>query len=364
MLKIIISSVVTFIMLSLFDLSLPKLFSAEAVRSGMPELVNEWFQSYHKLDRIERKIDKVFFTRMIDISENYCADSFSKPGYKPVPDECPYPYDSSKLHDNTIYKEWCEETFDDGIYIYNAYKDIAFNIEYTPEQAKTDIWQTPFETNRSQKGDCEDIVFLFSSYLPPEQKNAMIIWGWVIDKRSRVARAHVWHQLIDKTGQQYIVEGFSREWNGIIPINIAEKTELRKPIFTMTHIEVCKLASLTSPPDSWQTYQSLIDFCMSANFIEFYTKNLKVSQGIDFLLNTYYGYIGHLLNTQSKSFKNKDTISGSYQTGYNVYSTMGREVTNIFNKLYDLFIKCNRQKEEFDQNMEMAYRSLVNTTAN
>jgi hypothetical protein len=177
---------------------------------------------------------------MTETSGNYFADSFSKPRYKPVPDECPYPDNSRKLFDSITYKEWCEETFDDGKYIYDAYRDVAFNIEYTPEQSKTDIWQTPFETNRSQKGDCEDAVFLFSSHRSFEQRNAMIIWGWVIDKHSRVARVHVWHQLIDKVGQQYIVEGFSKDWNGIIPIEVAGKTELRKPIFTMTHAEVCK----------------------------------------------------------------------------------------------------------------------------
>ena len=375
MLKIITSLVCHFIMLSLSNLSfatgnkqpgrsLPVFCSVEAVRSGVPELAQERFQLHHKFVQTGMITDNVLLTRMTETSENYCADSFSKPEYKPVPDECPYPDNNSTLYDNTMYKEWCEETFDDGKYIYDAYKDIAFNIEYTPEKAKTDIWQTPFETNRSQKGDCEDAVFLFSSHLCPEQKNAMIIWGWVIDKRSRVARAHVWHQLIDKAGQQYIVEGFSRDWNGIIPIAVTEKTELRKPIFTMTHTEVCKLASLTSKPDSWQTYQSLIDFCMSANFIEFYTKNLNASQGIDYLLNTYYGFIGHLLNTQSRSFKDKDTISERYQTGYSVYPTLEKEVTNIFKKLYELFSRCNRQKEEFDQNMQIAYRSLVNTTTN
>ncbi|MCP4266275.1 MAG: hypothetical protein GY777_11990 [Candidatus Brocadiaceae bacterium] len=371
MLKIITGFVCYFIMLSLSNLSfatgnkqpdrsLLVSCSGEALSSGVPDR----FKLNYEFVQTGRIADNVLLTRMTETTENYFADSFSKPGYKPVPDECPYPDNGSKLYDNTKYKEWCEESFDDGKYVYDAYKDIAFNIKYTPEQAKTDIWQTPFETNRLQKGDCEDAVFLFSSHLSSGQENAMIIWGWVIDKRSRVGRAHVWHQLIDKAGQQYIVEGFSRDWNGIIPIEVAEKTELRKPIFTMTHTEVCKLASLTSRPDSWQTYQSLIDFCMSANFIEFYTKNLNASQGIDYLQNTYYGFIGHLLNAQNRSSKDKDTIAERYQTGYNVYPTLGKEVTNIFKKLYELFVRCNRQKEEFGQDMQIAYRSLVNTTTN
>jgi hypothetical protein len=215
MLKIITSLVCPFIMLGLSNLSfatgnkqpvIPLLifFGVEAVHSFVPELAHERFQPHHKLLKTSRITDNVLLTRMTETSVNYFADSFSKPRYKPVPDECPYPDNSRKLFDNITYKGWCEETFDDGKYIYDAYRDIAFNIEYTPEQSKTDIWQTPFETNRSQKGDCEDAVFLFSSHLSFEQRNAMIIWGWVIDKHSRVARAHVWHQLIDKVGQQIL----------------------------------------------------------------------------------------------------------------------------------------------------------------
>ncbi len=368
MLKIITSLVCTFIMINVFnqsfttdceqlDLSLPILFNAEEVVSSVPGRANERFQP-------DWVTNKVFLTKMMGLPNNYRADSFSKLWYKPVQDEYPYLDNSGNLRDNTLYKEWCEETFDGGLYIYDAYRDIAFNIEYTPEQAKTDIWKTPFETNRSQKGDCEDAVFLFSSHLPSKQENAMIIWGWVIDKSTRVAKAHVWHQLIDKTGQQYIVEGFSNDWSGIIPIEVAGRVELRKPIFTMTHAEVCQLACLASKPDSWQTYQSLIDFCLSANFIDFYTKNINVSQEIDYMLNTYYGFIGHLLKIQDRSFRDKGTISNRSLAGYNIYPAMGKEVTNIFTHLYELFIKCNRQKKEFCQNTQIAYRSLVNTTTN
>ncbi len=365
MLKIITRLVCAFIMINVFnqsfttgykqlDLSLPTLLNAEVVVPSVPGWANERFQP----DWIT---NSVFLAKMMGHSDNYYAENISKPWCKPVQDECPYPDNSGSLCDNTLYKVWCEETFDDGLYIYDAYRDIAFNIEYTPEQARTDIWKTPFETNRSQKGDCEDAVFLFSSHLPSKQENAMIIWGWVIDKSSRVAKAHVWHQLIDKTGQQYIVEGFSRDWSGIIPIEVAGKTELRKPIFTMTHAEVCQLASLASKPDSWQAYQSLIDFCLSANFIDFYTKNINASQGIDYMLNTYYGFIGDLLKTQDRSVKDKETLSNR---AYDIYPAMGKEVTNIFTHLYELFIKCNRQKKEFGQNTQIAYRSLVNTTIN
>ena len=62
--------------------------------------------------------------------------NLSKPSYKPVPDTYLYIEDEEKSNDNFLYKEWCEKTFDNGSYIYEAYKNIAFNIEYTPEPYK------------------------------------------------------------------------------------------------------------------------------------------------------------------------------------------------------------------------------------
>lgn len=305
--------------------------------------------------------DNTVLAGITDTAEYFHADHFSKPGYKPVPDECPYPDNNGKLLDNFMYKDWCEGTFDNGKYIYEAYKDIAFNVKYTPEQAKTDIWQTPYETNKSKKGDCEDAVFLFTSHLSPMQKNATIIWGWVIDKGSKIARAHVWSQLTDKAGQQYIVEGFSKDWDGIIPLEIVEKTELRKPIFTITHSGFCRLSSLVSKPDSWQAYQSIINLCTSANFIEFYSRNLNISQGMDPHFNPDYGFIGYLLDTQTESYK--DTISHRYQTRPNISPTMDKQISNVFKKLHELFIRCERQRENFGLDMQIAYRNLVNTNS-
>ena len=285
------------------DPSSPVPARSEVVRSDGSEHTGKQLLS-ERLGQADKSVlEGIAYT-----TEHFRADNFSKPVYKPVPDECPYPDNNGKLFDNFMYKDWCEETFDNGKYIYEAYKDIAFNIKYTPEQARTDIWQTPYETNKSRKGDCEDAVFLFTSHLPSMQKNAKIIWGWIIDKGSRVARAHVWSQLTDKAGQQYIVEGFSNDWDGIIPLEIVERTELRKPIFTITHSEVCRLSNLVSRPDSWQTYQSIIDLCTSANFIEFYSRNLNTSQGMDSRTSDPdYGFIGYLLDTQTKSYK--DMIS-------------------------------------------------------
>jgi len=349
-------------MLSLFNLSFafgndqPDPSSPVPTRSDGLEPADKRFLP-ERLDQT----DNTVLAGITDTAEYFHADHFSKPGYKPVPDECPYPDNNGKLLDNFMYKDWCEGTFDNGKNIYEAYKDIAFNVKYTPEQAKTDIWQTPYETNKSKKGDCEDAVFLFTSHLRPIQKNATIVWGWVIDKGSKIARAHVWSQLTDKAGQQYIVEGFSKDWDGIIPLEIVEKTELRQPIFTITHSGFCRLSNLVSKPDSWQAYQSIINLCTSANFIEFYSRNLNISQGMDPHFNPDYGFIGYLLDTQTESYK--DTISHRYQTRPNISPAMDKQISNVFKKLHELFIRCERQREHFGLDMQIAYRNLVNTNS-
>ncbi len=367
-LKLLTYLVFIFIMLSLLNLSfttghdqpdipLPVPSYTKVVCSGEPELICELLLP-ERFVRADSRADKAIPEKTRETSEYFCADKFSKPGFKPVPDECPYPGNNGLLQDNFMYKEWCKETFENGKYIYEAYKDIAFNIKYTPEQAKTDIWQTPFETKRSKEGDCEDAVFLFSSHLPPKQRNAMIIWGWVIDKESRVARAHVWYQLIDKVGRQYIVEGFSEDWNGIIPMKIVEETESRKPIFAITHSEVSRLAELTSNPDSWQTYQSLIDFCRSANFIEFYSENINISQDIDSQHNLNYEFVGYLLNTQRKLFE--DTTFRRNPSRHRISPFVSKEISNIFKELYELFTRCEKQRVSFGSNLQIAYRNMNN----
>ncbi len=146
-------------------------------------------------------------------------------------------------HENRQYLKWCEETFDNGSDIYEAYKKIAFNIEYVPEEKKTDFWQTPSETARIRKGDCEDAVLLFFSKISPQQKGAEIVWGWVFNRETMVGRAHVWYQVKDKNGLSYVVEGFSKDWNGIIPEAVLELNEIRKPIFVIDHATISHLVN-------------------------------------------------------------------------------------------------------------------------
>ncbi len=225
--------------------------------------------------------------------------TFSGLGYNPVVDEvCPLA-NGEEANENLPYKKWCEEKFDNGSYIYQAYKDIAFNIEYTPEENKTDYWQSPDETARLKKGDCEDAVFLFYSHLPKDQNNAQIVWGWVVDKESAVGRAHVWYQLVDRKGYQWIVEGFSQHWNGIIPMEEIEKTETRKTIFTLPHLAV---SSFVDSPKSANRRGNIPSF----GFPDTYNHNSE-----------------------------KIPFTGDYAT--RSFPNSNREITNIINKLHELF---------------------------
>lgn len=173
------------------------------------------------------------------------ADMFlSGRGYKPVEDtrseKLTTTHFSSKssIPDNPLYREWCTNTFNNGKQIYEAYKEIAFDIEYRSEPPKTDYWQTPVETRQSKKGDCEDSVFLFFSRLSELDIDGDVVWGWVTDRRNSMAFAHVWYQLFDKRGKAYIVEGFSKEWNGIIPAEMILGTEERVPTLMLRHNQI------------------------------------------------------------------------------------------------------------------------------
>ncbi|MDP6547922.1 MAG: hypothetical protein QF917_03100 [Candidatus Woesearchaeota archaeon] len=253
--------------------------------------------------------------------------------------------------DNSEFKKWCIETFDNGKYIYEGYKDIAFNIKYTLEQAKTDFWQTPFETTKSKRGDCEDAVFLFYSHLLPKQDNAEIVWGWLIDRRTRIAKAHVWYQLKDKEGRLYAVEGFSNDWNRIIPMEIIKQTESRKPIFILSHLEASGLADMVSKPDSWENYQMLADlYSGSTNFFapESEDKNSTAGKYTKRHSNPKLdGYITTLPSyNESWEHSAKDRMA----------VVLSKEISKIFKKLHILFTRYEGQKEDYTKNLQAAYK--------
>lgn len=193
------------------------------------------------------------------IATSFCAEVFADisyadlflegKGYKPVNDTWQintFPLNGENkdciLPESLLYREWCANTFVNGEQIYEAYKEIAFALKYHADPPKTDYWQTPIETAQWKQGDCEDSVFLFFSQLEKLEIDGEIVWGWVVDKNNLTAFAHVWYQLFDKYGEAYIVEGFSREWNGIIPAELLSKNEERVPTLRLEHATISKVA--------------------------------------------------------------------------------------------------------------------------
>lgn len=172
---------------------------------------------------------------------NYCSANEEKfVGYNPIDQE----YNIIDK-ENLQYKKWCEEIFEYGEDIYDAYKSIVF-IQYIPELEMADIWQTPKQTVESGKGDCEDVAFLCMDYLSRSKSNVDIVWGWVCNKKTCMWFAHVWCEIIGRDGEKYVIEGSSGKWNGIIPIHEINKFESRDPIFKLSCKDFRKLYNLSS----------------------------------------------------------------------------------------------------------------------
>jgi hypothetical protein len=280
---------------------------------------------------------------------NEITGNFSRPGYRPVSDTCPYVGDGYDLNDNFLYKEWCEETFDKGNHIYEAYKNIAFNIEYTPEPP-------PIETARLKKGDCEDAVFHFFSQLLPRQTNAEIVWGWVIDKRNGVGWAHVWYQLTDKKGQKYVVEGFSEDWNGIIPMDIVQDTETRKPIFTISHCMVSRLSRLFPEVEDWQMCQTLVNLFAATNFITHVSGNQFYLQDTSIQLHlSAHEFIEYPANPQYKSREYTQFLNHS--SGRKIIPNVNKGISNIFEKLHEVFSRYENQNRDVEPIIQISHES-------
>lgn len=218
-------------------------------------------------------------------------------------------------HDNPKFKKWCVEMFEYGEYVYEAYKHITFDIDFTNEQEDKDEWQTPLETAKSGKGDCEDITFLFFDYLNNSQNDTQIVWGFVVKNGDNVARRHVWCELTARNGERYVVEGFTRSWRGIIPM---EENILRFPILKISSHEFSRLLYSL---DIWDLH---IDY------------NFPKENEIQIINGGYivYGHNGPLNDVIFRKFQEK--------TPKFLMINIETEVDYIFKKLYLLFAKYKK----------------------
>jgi hypothetical protein len=267
--------------------------------------------------------------------------SLTIPCYKPIPDVSTSYDNEGKVNDSLQYRKWCEKTFDNGKYIYDAYKNVAFNIKYTPESNNVDFWQTPIETTTLKKGDCEDAVFNYFSQIPSNMKNAEIVWGWVFNKRTKVEFAHVWYQLTDKKGLQYVVEGYSNDWNGIIPMEIIQDIETRKPIFIISHRMLNKLSRLLPEVKDWKMCLALVELFAQTNFVTYVSGRQPFSINIQrhFSSQEYVEY-------PDRSWEYIQHTN--YSRKLKMVPGVSKEISNILEKLQELFFRHEGQKREIE----------------
>ena len=159
------------------------------------------------------------------------------------------------------------------------------------------------------------------------------------------------------------MEGFSKDWNGIIPMEIVEETESRRPIFTISHSAVSRLASSLSGANDQQLYQSLIDLLAVANSIDHDSGNRFLLQDANTLsLRSNYEYTAYPENAHSparlssggKSYENT-TYRGSYSAGRQMLPDVNKEISNILKKLHELISRYEKQKTETETDMQVAY---------
>ncbi len=137
--------------------------------------------------------------------------------------------------DNFKYKQWCMDTFYDGVEIYEAYKVVSFDLEYVNDSVfrNYDYWQKPIETTKRGKGDCEDSVILFSSLISSCNEDVKLVWGYLYEKETGYKAMHVWIELTSKNKSKYILEAYKGDWDGIIKRDIDRKTIMRDEIISL-----------------------------------------------------------------------------------------------------------------------------------
>ncbi|MDR4505568.1 MAG: hypothetical protein MRK01_12380 [Candidatus Scalindua sp.] len=329
-----------------------------------------------KIPKITGLICITTIVGVVNVPHSFCSDqpgkavfggtaavNDSRLDYRPVPEvsqcnESEWGVSGQKgirtKHDNIPYRKWCEETFVNGNYIYTAYKEIAFNITYTPEQEKADFWQTPSETARIKRGDCEDAVFLFFSHIHPKQKYAEIVWGWVIDRKSMIGKAHVWYQIKDKKAQTYVVEAFSQDWNGIIPLDVLERNEIRKPIFVIAHTTIGSLVKSLRKTDNSQKKEAEKEL-----FRETGLGREERDQPFSQEWATLFSLPDNDLFERVITMQHKSRVSNRPQRFFHKrnLSLNMKEISNIVTKLHEVLSRHINQRNEIGTQAMVAARS-------
>ena len=92
-----------------------------------------------------------------------------------------------------------------GVYVSDEFLDCVMavqEIEYVGDRMGADAWQTPAETVRRGKGDCEDVAIYFQHLLRAKGIHAELVFG-LLNIQAKVG--HVWCEA-DLDGVRYIIE--------------------------------------------------------------------------------------------------------------------------------------------------------------
>lgn len=87
-------------------------------------------------------------------------------------------------------------------------------------------------------------------------------------------------------------------------------------------------------------------------------KNNNISQDTNSQHHLDYEFIEYLLDTQNIS--HEYTTSWRYSTNCKIIPIISKEISNILNKLYELFTRCEQQKESISPNSQVVYSDIKN----
>lgn len=135
-------------------------------------------------------------------------------------------------------------------------------------------------------------------------------------------------------------------------MEIVKKTETRKPILKITHLEASRLSTLISRTDSWDTYQILADLHRSTDFVKIENNNKVISQDAVTSYHLDAKRIG--IKNMSREYK----MSWNQPAKHRFNTIVSNEISKIYKKLHQLFTKYEKQEIDNNANMQVAYGNI------
>lgn len=133
-----------------------------------------------------------------------------------------------------------------------------------------------------------------------------------------------------------MVEGFSNDWNGIIPMEIVQETETRKPTLIISHSMLYKMSCLLPKVKNWKMCQALVDLFTKTSSVTHVSGSRPF--GIKMNVRRYlssYEYIEYPENVQGRTWQYTHYVS--HLPTSKKYPAVNNEISNILEKLCSMF---------------------------